>query len=104
MKRIGDGGTESRMALKMTAELSPLNGSALVAISYNTAPNENRSVRASSSLARAYSGDMYETVPRVEPGLVRSRSSIVPAFTSVMLFEGLPPVLTFAIPKSRTPA
>ena len=46
------------MALKMTPELSPRKGSAPVAISYSTAPNENKSVRASSSLARTCSGDI----------------------------------------------
>ncbi len=52
----------------MTPELSPRNGNAPVAISYSTTPNENKSVRASSSLARTCSGDMYATVPKVVPG------------------------------------
>ena len=39
-------------------EVSPRNGSVPVAISYSTAPKENRSVRASSSFPRACSGDM----------------------------------------------
>ena len=56
--RTGGTGARFRMASKITPELSPRNGSAPVAISYSTAPNENRSVRASSSLARTCSGDM----------------------------------------------
>ena len=51
-------GDRIQYGLKITAELSPRNGNAPVAISYSTAPNENRSVRASSSLARTCSGDM----------------------------------------------
>jgi len=39
-----------------------------VAISYKTAPNENKPVRASSSFARAFSGEMYAMVPKVLPG------------------------------------
>ena len=35
-------------------------------------------MRASNSLARTCSGDIYATVPSVEPGLVRCCSSIVP--------------------------
>ena len=58
-----------RRASKIVAVLSPWNGSCPVAISYKTAPKENKSVRASSSLARACSGDMYATVPKVLPGL-----------------------------------
>ena len=38
------------MALKIRAEVSPRKGSVPVHISYRTAPKENRSVRASSSL------------------------------------------------------
>ena len=37
--------------LKITADVAPGNGSLPVAISYSTTPNENRSVRASSSFA-----------------------------------------------------
>ena len=46
------------MALKMTPELSPRKGNVPVAISYSTAPKENKSVRASNSLARTCSGDI----------------------------------------------
>ena len=59
------------MASKIIAEVSPRNGSVPVAISYKTAPKENRSVRASSSLPLACSGDMYATVPMAVPGLVK---------------------------------
>jgi hypothetical protein len=56
--RTTDVGVPSRMALKITPELSPRNGSVPVVISYKTAPKENKSVRPSSSLARTCSGDM----------------------------------------------
>ena len=56
--RTGGVGSRSRIALKISAEVSPRNGSVPVAISYSTTPKENRSVRASSSLPRACSGDM----------------------------------------------
>jgi hypothetical protein len=46
------------MASKITPALSPRNANVPVAISYSTAPSENKSVRASSSCARTYSGDM----------------------------------------------
>src|SRR5437588_2606197 len=45
-------------------------------ISYSTAPKENRSVRASSSLPLICSGDIYATVPSAAPGLVRCSSLI----------------------------
>ena len=89
----------------MTAEVSPRKGSEPVAISYSTAPKENRSVRASSSFPRACSGDMYATVPTAVPGLVRCSSG-----TSVVSVEAaeLDPGVTdfggaasFAKPKSR---
>ena len=44
-----------------------------VAISYSTTPNENRSVRASTSCARTCSGDMYATVPSDTP---RTRQAV----------------------------
>ena len=92
-------GVPSKMALKITPELSPRNGNAPVAISYSTAPKENKSVRASSFLARTCSGDMYATVPSAKPGLVRwDSTSMVVAFASA-----LAPCFTesLANPKSR---
>ena len=80
----------------MTAELSPRNGNWAVAISYRTAPNENRSVRVSNSFARACSGDIYATVPTVEPGLVKCASVRVASFSPLAL-----DVVTLARPKSR---
>jgi predicted GH43/DUF377 family glycosyl hydrolase len=56
--RTGETGGRSRMALKISADVSPRNGKVPVHISYSTAPNENRSVRASSSFPRTCSGDM----------------------------------------------
>ena len=73
-----------------------------MAISYNTAPKENRSVRASSSLPLACSGDMYATVPTVLPGCV-SITSLNRELPIVVLF----PIATeagladLARPKSR---
>ena len=46
------------LGARISPELSPSNGILPVAISYSTAPNENRSVRASNSLAFTCSGDM----------------------------------------------
>src|SRR5215469_10136269 len=51
-------GASFRIADRMTPRLSPRNGKRPVAISYRTTPNENRSVRPSSSLPRTCSGDM----------------------------------------------
>jgi len=56
--RTANVGAVSRMALKITPELSPRNGNVPVAISYRTAPNENKSVLPSNSFARTCSGDM----------------------------------------------
>ncbi len=89
------------MALKMTPELSPRNGNPPVAISYSTAPKENKSERASSSLARTCSGDIYATVPIMVPGLVRWSESTVCVLRDAILLEELPARLTFASPKSR---
>src|SRR5713226_9132504 len=75
--RTGGTGGRSRMELKTSADVSPRNGKVHVHFSYNTAPNENRSVRESSSLTRTCSGNMYATVPSVEPGLVRCCSWII---------------------------
>src|SRR5208282_231720 len=71
--RVAVVGVRFRIASVITAEVSPRNGTTPVAISYSTTPNENRSVRPSSSLPRNCSGDMYATVPTAVPGLVRSR-------------------------------
>ena len=57
-KRTEATGLRFRIASKITADVSPRKGSEPVVISYSTAPNENKSVRASSSLPRACSGDM----------------------------------------------
>ena len=46
------------IASKITPGVSPRNGGTPVAISYSTAPKENRSVRVSSSLPLTCSGDM----------------------------------------------
>ena len=63
--RTAGTGARFKIASEITPGLSPRKGSVPVAISYSTAPNENKSVRASRSFARACSGDMYATVPSV---------------------------------------
>ena len=56
--RMGGTGLRFRIASVITAEVSPRKGRTPVAISYSTTPNENKSVRASSSPPRTCSGDM----------------------------------------------
>ena len=58
LRRTGDVGALRNMESKIIAEVFPENAWYPVAISYNTAPNENRSVRASSSSPAACSGDI----------------------------------------------
>src|SRR2546422_603979 len=58
LTRMGAVGARFRTESKTTAEVLPLKGTVPVAISYSTAPKENRSVRASKSSPRACSGDM----------------------------------------------
>src|SRR6516225_3929222 len=62
-----------------------------VAISYSTAPKLKRSVRASSFSRRACSGDMYATVPKAVPGLVRCSGSIDAVGASCLVSAGVPP-------------
>lgn len=52
------GGSSLRMALRMSADESPLKARRPETISYSTAPKLNRSERASASLPRTCSGDM----------------------------------------------
>src|SRR5246127_536494 len=56
--RTTEAGVRFRMDSKITPELSPRNGRVPVHISYSTAPKENKSVRASNSLALTCSGDI----------------------------------------------
>src|SRR5882672_9446567 len=56
--RTGASGARFMMASKITPDVSPRNGTEPVAISYNTMPNENRSVRESRVLPLTCSGDM----------------------------------------------
>ena len=55
---LGGSGARFRMASKITPDVSPRYGGRPVAISYNTAPKENKSVRVSRSLPLTCSGDM----------------------------------------------
>src|SRR6266567_6898631 len=103
LRRIGGVGARSRIAWKMSAEVSPRKGIVPVAISYSTAPKEKRSVRASSPFPFACSGDMYAIVPSAAPGLVRCSSliavacAVTPAASTILLATGV----TLANPKSR---
>ena len=63
-------------------------------------PNENKSVRASSCLPSTCSGDMYDTVPKVDPGLVRCSLTDIVFAEAMRLAEGCC-ASTFANPKSR---
>ena len=65
----GGEGVSLRIARKTADGVSPLNARRPVTISYNIAPNENRSDRASTGSPRACSGDMYGAVPRIAPGV-----------------------------------
>ena len=89
------------MALKISADVSPRNGNVPVDISYSTVPNENKSVRASNSLPRVCSGDMYATVPSAVPGFVRWSSSMVSADVALPLLAEFAAAVIFARPKSR---
>ena len=71
-----------------------------LAISYSTAPNENRSLHASSSLAFTCSGDMYATVPSIAPGLIRCCGSGLGIAVKESALA-LPLNFAFASPKSR---
>ena len=49
------------------ATVSPWNGRVPVSISNETAPNDQMSLRLSTVLPLACSGDMYEAVPKMTP-------------------------------------
>src|SRR5213595_891064 len=69
--RLAGGGESVKMRCTRTAPVSPQNAWRPVTISYSTAPNENKSVRASSGSPRSCSGDMKAAVPIVAPVSVR---------------------------------
>src|ERR1017187_9629754 len=81
----GTSGTSSAMGLTSSRRIavsvviaeSPGNALVPVSISYITTPNEKMSLRASSFLPCACSGDMYATVPRIEPSTVSGAASSV---------------------------
>jgi hypothetical protein len=58
------------MASCTTATVLPEKAGRPAAISYKTAPNENRSLRASNASPRACSGDIYAIVPTATPAVV----------------------------------
>ena len=72
----------------MATGLSPLKGVEPVSISYITTPSEYRSLRPSTGLPWACSGEKYVAVPMTEP--VRVRLASAPADMAV------------AMPKSAT--
>ena len=76
LRLVGETGAWVRIWVKITAVVGPSKGRRLVAVSYNTAPKLNRSVRASTSSPRACYGDMYATVPIAVPGVVSCSGSI----------------------------
>jgi hypothetical protein len=51
-------GVSRRIALRMSASLSPVNGASPVTISYSSTPKEKMSDRASTCSPRTCSGDM----------------------------------------------
>jgi IS5 family transposase len=63
LRRSGEAGVLFSIESNSAAVVSPRKGSTPVAISYSTTPNEKRSVRPSSSLPSACSGDIYAMVP-----------------------------------------
>ena len=93
-------GALCRIASNTIADVFPENADSPVAISYSTAPNENRSVRASSSSPAACSGDVYAIVPTAVPGLVRCSSLITVGAAPSDAAELLCPGVIFARPKS----
>ena len=100
----GDWRSQFNMALKISAVVSPSKGNAPVAISYRTAPNENRSVRASSSLAshllRRHVGDSSQR--RAGAGQLLFAVVTVCVFAEPIWLEDVTvDAVTFANPKSR---
>src|ERR1035437_1592267 len=85
-----------RIAVSVVIVESPWNAFVPVSISYITTPNEKMSLRASTFLPCACSGDMYATVPRIEPSMVSGAPPMV-CVSSVSSVA----TLIFARPKSR---
>jgi hypothetical protein len=100
-KRTGEIGALCRIASNTIREVFPENAGNPVAISYTTAPNENRSVRGSNSSPPACSGDMYAIVPTAVPGLVRCASLITVGAAPSDAEEECSSGATLASPKSR---
>ncbi len=75
-------GSLCRTAAMMAMAESPVKARLPLNISYNTAPNEKISERASASLASACSGDMYGAVPSMVPAWVMLRAAVSSAACS----------------------
>src|ERR1700678_4619525 len=76
--RTGGTGMRFRIASAITPAVSPRYGRTPVDISYSTAPNENKSVRASTSSPRTCSGDIYVSVATGMP-LSKDRGTLAQA-------------------------
>ena len=63
-------GSRSRIAAITSDDVSPSKARRPVSISYSTQPNAQMSVRLSTALPRACSGDMYGAVPSSTPSTV----------------------------------
>ena len=83
----------------MSEIVSPSNALRPESISYSTAPKAQTSVRRSTALPRACSGDMYAAVPMTTPARV---AAAVIVGECVASGEDRSAVIAFARPKSRT--
>jgi hypothetical protein len=92
-------GSFSRMAEATLSWLFPSNARFPVSISYNTAPSEKISERASSSLPSTCSGDMYWNVPTIVPSWVKGDRCGAVAVSVASEAEG---IVGRARPKSRS--
>ena len=63
-------GSRSRITAIVSDVVSPPNARRPVSISYSTHPKAQMSVRLSTALPRACSGDMYGAVPSSTPSIV----------------------------------
>src|ERR1041385_6288929 len=63
-------GSPFKTLASISVTVSPSNAFFPVSSSYRTQPNAQMSLRLSTGLPRACSGDMYAAVPRIIPGIV----------------------------------
>ena len=93
-------GTSFSTAASTCDVVSPPNTCRPVSISRSTTPNAQRSLRLSTALPAACSGDMYAAVPRMMPACVACIDSV----GEFIAFALDPPAgsIAFAKPKSST--